>query len=259
VTLVHPCLEVIVDCNSDGCVIPGEDAQFIVTLNNCGDVDLSVDVATSWGICEGIGIEIPAGGTEICYDSVPVPLDWVDPNICLEVIANWDILDDRGGCLPNEDTVFAEGCCCVQPPGGEGCTPGFWKNNAQKWGASAWCDLFDPSDSFEGVFGVDVTLRGKGKNTIASPTLLEALNANGGGINALARHATAALLNACSDCVQYDIASPAAVIAAVQAAIAAGDEAIQALHEELAYYNEAGCPANQHGECVGVEEEIMLP
>ena len=43
-----------------------------------------------------------------------------------------------------------------------------------------------------------------------------------------------------------------AVIAAVQAAI--GDEAaIEALHIQLAMYNEAGCPVNQHGECIEPE------
>jgi hypothetical protein len=43
------------------------------------------------------------------------------------------------------------------------------------------------------------------------------------------------------------------IIAAVQDAIPGGD--IQGLKNELAEYNEAGCPVNQQGECVGVEED----
>ena len=34
----------------------------------------------------------------------------------------------------------------------------------------------------------------------------------------------------------------------VQTAIAEGEDAIEALHTELAEYNEAGCTVNQHGE-----------
>ena len=138
--------------------------------------------------------------------------------------------------------------------GGEGCTPGFWKNNAEKWGAIAWVG-YSPDDSFSSVFGVVITIftggnPNKSSSYITDPTLLEALGANGGGINALARHAVAALLNTSSPCVQYAYSSVSALIADVYDAIVSGDEeAIQSLHEDLAYYNEAGCPVNQHGEC----------
>jgi len=232
VDLVQAVLEVSVDCNSVGTVIPGEYAEFIVHLHNDGDVDLSVDVFSNWGICEGTDIVLPAGDSDTCVGSVLVPVDWVDPNICLEVIANWDILDDLGGCLPNEGTVFEEGCCDI---GGEqGCTPGYWKNSPGCW------ECYAPGDSFEAIFGVDVTLRGKGKSTIGAPTLMQALNANGGGINALARHAVAALLNACDGDIDYPM-SEGQIIAAVQAAVAVGEPDISELMDELADYNELGC------------------
>jgi uncharacterized repeat protein (TIGR01451 family) len=140
----------------------------------------------------------------------------------------------------------------TEPCGGEGCTPGFWKNNAKNWGANAWCEDFDPGDLFYEVFELPgpVVLNANGKKIYSNPTLLEALDANGGGINALARHAVAALLNTCSECVDYAYSDVGALIADVHDAIVSGDaNAIQALHEELAYYNEAGCPVNQHGEC----------
>jgi hypothetical protein len=87
-----------------------------------------------------------------------------------------------------------------QPPGGEGCTPGFWKQDQH---FDSWVG-FAPGDSFETVFGVDVTLRSGGQGTVDDPTLLDALNANGGGVNALARHAVAALLNASNPDVASD-------------------------------------------------------
>jgi len=94
-----------------------------------------------------------------------------------------------------------------------------------------------------------VTLRGQGKSTYPAPTLLEALDANGGGLNALARHAVAALLNIANPNIGYGIGSEVALITMVHDAIVSGDEAqIEALHMMLADYNEAGCPINQRGE-----------
>jgi len=134
--------------------------------------------------------------------------------------------------------------------GDEGCTPGFWKNNADKHNSSAWCSAYGKNDLFEATFGIDIDyLRGKGQNKNYNPTLLDALGANGGGINALARHATAALLNACSPCVNYVTNEPQDIIDAVQDAIDEGEEAIQDLHHDFAYFNESGCPVNQHGDC----------
>ena len=96
---------------------------------------------------------------------------------------------------------------------------------------------------FEDVFEVDVTLRAGGQNTIADPTLLDALNATGGGVNALARHAVAALLNASNPDVESDFTA-AEVIALVQDAIAPGGITIEQAHQLLAAANEQGCPLN---------------
>lgn len=118
------------------------------------------------------------------------------------------------------------------PPGGtEGCTPGYWKARQH---FDAWVGYM-PNDSFEAVFGVDVP---------GSPTLLDALSAGGGGLDALMRHATAALLNAASPDVAYAGAytSPAQVIAAVQNAIQSGD--YEPLKDALDAANNAGCPLN---------------
>ncbi len=100
--------------------------------------------------------------------------------------------------------------------GGEGLTPGYWKNHTsgKKGQPSEWEKTgFSPSDSYESVFGVDVP---------GSPTLLDALKAKGGDINALMRHSTAALLNASHGYVDY-LYSAAEVIAMTQAAIASAN------------------------------------
>ena len=130
--------------------------------------------------------------------------------------------------------------------GDEGCTPGFWKNNAKKKGASAWVG-YSPGDYFSDVFGVVIKIRGKGRRTITDPTLLQALDANGSGINLLARAAVAALLNASNPDVAYAL-TESEVIAEVQDAVASGRRyVIQNLGNLLDRLNNGGCPLNQNG------------
>lgn len=80
-------------------------------------------------------------------------------------------------------------------------TPGFWKNHSSSgWGAYG-VSGYTPGGSFVDAFGLgsgysidfDTKLAGN------QDTLLNALSAGGGGVNALARSGTAALLNAASD------------------------------------------------------------
>ena len=87
-------------------------------------------------------------------------------------------------------------------------------------------------------------MRAGGRSTISNPTLLQALNSTGGGIDALARHGVAALLNAASPDVDYTF-SVGDVIAKVQAAIDSGD--YETNKDILAAENEAGCPIDQQG------------
>lgn len=133
------------------------------------------------------------------------------------------------------------------PGGGEGCTPGYWKNNWVRWqGAepgNAWTTPYVGGTKFDAVFGETITVR-VGKADVTNPTLLQALNAQGGGVNALARHAVAALLNAASPDVDYEY-SVAEVIPMVQGAIPDGD--IEGVKNRLAGANEAGCPIDMNG------------
>jgi hypothetical protein len=91
--------------------------------------------------------------------------------------------------------------------GGEQCTPGFWKQNVslQYWLAAG----FSPNDQFQDVFGVP---------TMFGLTLMDVLNTGGGGVNALGRHAVAALLNASQPASTYAY-SPAEITSSVGAAL----------------------------------------
>lgn len=114
----------------------------------------------------------------------------------------------------------------------QGCTPGYWK---QPHHFDSWC-IYEPTDLFTSVFRVSLPDRRM------NPTLAEALRLKGGHINALMRHAVAALLNAACPDVSPDPAldTPLEVIALVQAAILSGDyETAKAILEAS---NEENCP-----------------
>ena len=112
-----------------------------------------------------------------------------------------------------------------ETPPGQGCTPGFWKNSTGSWPAA-----YKPGDDFDATFGVN----------FFNPniSLLTALNTGGGGKNALARHAVAALLNSVHSGVDYALSS-AEVIAVVRAAFTSGD--YESAKNRLAGFNEADC------------------
>jgi hypothetical protein len=113
--------------------------------------------------------------------------------------------------------------------GGQGCTPGYWKNNTAGW------TTYKPTDSFNAVFGV---------NYDPSLTLGGALNLGGGGFAALARHAAAALLNAANVDVNYG-AEESEIKALVQQAFATNNpEPTKNTFDQL---NNAGCSIDAHG------------
>jgi hypothetical protein len=109
----------------------------------------------------------------------------------------------------------------------DGCTPGYWKepHHFDSWVCNS------PSDLFEDVFGVEAI-------ELDGLTLIEVLNAKGGGENALGRHAVAALLSACSE-VNY-LYTEAEVIAMVQDAYDSGE--FENTKDMIEAANEQGCP-----------------
>lgn len=89
--------------------------------------------------------------------------------------------------------------CPPEDGGGEGLTPGYWKNHLDDWPPTG----FSPNDSFFGVFS-----EAEGAAAWPEPgdiTLDEAVNMKGNSVNSLIRHAVAAILNAAHPDVDYNL------------------------------------------------------
>jgi hypothetical protein len=113
----------------------------------------------------------------------------------------------------------------------QGCTLGYWKNHTDRW-----CSAYSTGMLYGSVFTSAPT-------QVRNYTLLEALNLGGGGIENLARQSVAALLNVCSDEVNYNKAyegNIAKLIADVNAAYMNASAGMLAI--TLDSYNNAGCP-----------------
>jgi hypothetical protein len=121
---------------------------------------------------------------------------------------------------------------CLPPRApAQGCTPGYWKQDHH---LDSWVPTgLAPTDDFEFVFGVDASFN--------PHTLLDALELNGGGERALARHAVAALLNAYHPSINYSF-TVGAIVAGVQNAYATGD--FEPFKDQLDAANNAGCGLN---------------
>jgi len=138
---------------------------------------------------------------------------------------------------------------CLPGEGGEGCTPGFWKTHSAEGPAfDAWPDsgtdfngspinLDELTTKFSAVFD-RIIMAQDGFTGMDDPLLLDALGAQGGGVNALARHAAAAYFNSITS-VMFDLTT-ATVIADFQTAFDSGDYEPQ--KDIFQDFNELGCP-----------------
>lgn len=121
--------------------------------------------------------------------------------------------------------------CYEVADGTQGCTPGYWRNHADRWLG------YEASENFDAVFGV--TYLGD------QVTLGMAIN-NPQTYGTFAFHAVGALLNSTGGVPNEDGTtvdypySTAEVIEMVQAAVA--DETLEATKDALAAANELGCP-----------------
>ena len=109
----------------------------------------------------------------------------------------------------------------------QGCSVGFWK---QEKHFDEWPTPYTTETLFKDVFG---------RQLAGDPTLLGALELKGGELNKLARQATAGLLNAAHDGVNYAF-MPEEVIAKFQNAFDSGDYDPTAAEFEAA--NDSACP-----------------
>ena len=220
-------------------------AKFVAVVGVCAFLSVLTFYGEAWApYCpngridqsfEQCEVGIPCSGEQEGYVC--------DTSTCLcsppEPVCGDGVLDESLGEQCEVGIPCAEGytcdestCLCSPPPGDEGCTPGYWK---QEQHFDSWIPTgYAPEDLFSDVFGFSITIlwseRGK-PQPLSTPTLLQALEANGGGDSRLARHGVAALLNAAHPDVAYPIAD---VIKAVR------DGNV----DELVEANELGCPLN---------------
>ncbi|MCP4656433.1 MAG: hypothetical protein GY856_13550 [bacterium] len=127
-----------------------------------------------------------------------------------------------------------------QPPGSQGCTPGYWKNHTDSWPPAG----LSPGQSVESVFG-----QASAYPSLGSATLHQALYFHGGsgvegGARSLLRAAVAAVLNASHAGVGYP-RTPAGIVGDVDAALASGSrDTMLDLKDALDSDNNLGCPLN---------------
>jgi hypothetical protein len=114
--------------------------------------------------------------------------------------------------------------------GGEGCTPGYWK---QPHHFDSWADPYDPTDLFSEHF----------EDAFPGMTLVQVLGNGGGDLNALGRHTVAALLNSANSGVSFE-ESPAQVIAAFNSVFPGTKAQYTTLKNQFAALNERLCPLN---------------
>jgi len=185
----------------------GRSSVQFITINQTGDLNLTIDYppASEWP-------PLASGTREVHVD------------LAIGVYEDGELIYTFG---PGTDwDVF-----CLYgpppPPGGQGCTPGYWRQSQH---FDSWVPTgYSPSMYFDDVFGVGPHI-----------TLLQAVWLRAGDANALARHAVAALLDASSPGVSYGF-SVAQVIALVQDAYN-NITTYEAAKDLLEAENERGCP-----------------
>jgi hypothetical protein len=82
------------------------------------------------------------------------------------------------------DDVTGNECFTVPEPIVNACSPGYWKEDAEKFNAGSWKvppPAIDPKATWKDTFGFDVGADFKSKtwDKVSKPTLLDALNAQG--------------------------------------------------------------------------------
>lgn len=214
----------------------GSDASFAVSVNGAAPVNHSV----ANGECEGVFTHTGnrEDGFMVTVTELDVPGTVLD-RIVVETTRFEEITDTRvitDSRSATVESIATKGAIItfyntpVQTGGGEGCTPGYWK---QRHHFDSWSG-YAPDQLFSSVF----------ENAFPGKTLVQVLSQGGGGLNALGRHTVAALLNASSSGVSYGVATPADVIAQFNAAFPGSNGTYETLKNTFEGLNEKGCPLN---------------
>ena len=215
-------------------VAVGDTVTFTFVVNNTGNVALTNVVVTD-DVLGAIGAipSLAVGASQTLTATAPAATGQ-QTNI-------GSVTTDQGVTDTDPGNYFGE------TPGDEGLTPGFWKNNADKHGASQWTD-FEPTDLVSSVF----SSAGLAPYTdLGDATLLEGLSFKGGhtiegAAGILLRAAIAAVLNAAHPDVDYPL-SLSDIQTQVNSALDNQDrDTILGLASELDGYNNLGADLSQN-------------
>ena len=174
------------------------------------------------------------GDYTVCVDETTLPPDYTPApcnqggddtvdNDCSPAMTTLD---------PGESDRSLDFGYCEPPPsgGGEGCTPGYWKQSQH---FDSWTAPYTPNTLFSDVF----------ENAFPGRTLLQVVKGGGGGLRALGRHTVAALLNSASPGVDYGPTSQD-VIDMFNAVYPGTKKDYTTLKDIFQDLNESGCPLN---------------
>ena len=225
-------------------IAEGDTVNWLYVVTNTGDIDLvNVTVVDDQGVSVScpqttllVGESMDCTASGIAEDLLDTSYTTV-PGVCGTIPEETPLYENKGKAtgetaqgVPVEDTDPSHYCNDI-PMGGEGCTPGYWK---QKHHFDSWTSPYDPDDMFVSA-GFD--------DAFPDMTLLEVLKQGGGGLKALGRHSVAALLNAESDGVEYDLTT-GQVINGFNDVYEGTKQEYNTLKGEFEYFNELGCPLN---------------
>jgi hypothetical protein len=207
------------DCGGDGLCGTGDETLIASTTTNANGFYLFADLPAG-DYCvrfiapEGYFFTIQNAGGDDALDSD------ADPETGFTGCVNLE---------PGETDLTVDAGLFQPPVGGEGCTPGYWK---QRHHFDSWVS-YTPSMLFNEVF----------ENAFPGKTLLEVLKQGGGGLKALGRHTVAALLNASNPDVSYDLTTDE-VIDAFNDVYPGSKGDYEELKDVFEGFNEQGCPLN---------------
>ena len=172
---------------------------------------------------------------EACDDGNNLDGDGCSATCMIEAYCGDGFLDPGEQC-DDGNLVDGDGCsaqCAIEKVevGGEGCTPGYWK---QPQHFDSYPAGYAPTMYFVDAFEVDA---------FPGMTLLDVLSQGGGKLRALGRHAVAALLNAASSDVSYDYSSLQVKLLFDDVYSGSKDDQLAA-KKMLEFFNEQSCPLN---------------
>ncbi|MEX2030596.1 MAG: hypothetical protein WD906_06485 [Anaerolineales bacterium] len=176
-------------------------------------------------------IEVFLGGASQGTVPLPVTGDGGRADVAVGLSGDFMRIFLGGSAAVDNIEITAE-----EEDGGQGCTPGFWKNHPEAW------TTYTPDQTVGSVFSVPADL-----SALADDSLLMALQYGGGqgaegGAQILLRAAVAALLNSESSDVDYPLTT-GEVIDQVNDALASLDkETMVSLAEQLDGFNNLGSP-----------------